>query len=92
MRRAEGRPVSLDRVAGLPLALRGSASPAPHIDHGGRLVEGAEFCLLSLWVGWCFFGGIETPIAKAGCWLEQRNCRLVLTMYRHKVGVGAVAK
>ncbi len=80
VRCAEGRPVPLDRVTGLPLALRGRAAPASHVDHGGRLVEGAELCLLSLlcWTGrqagkvffvfdWVRVGGHAMPCHAVPC-------------------------
>lgn len=48
VRRAKAGPLALEAVAGLPLAVRGRAPAASHVDHGGRLVEGAEPGLLSL--------------------------------------------
>jgi len=48
--RAEAGPLALEPVAGLPLAILGRTPAAPHVDHGGRLVEGAELGLLSLFL------------------------------------------
>lgn len=46
--RAKAGPLPLEPVAGLPLAVRGRAATASHVDHDGRLVKRAELCLLSL--------------------------------------------
>lgn len=46
--RAEAGPLALEAVARLPLAVGSGAPPTSHVDHGSRLVKGAELRLLSL--------------------------------------------